>query len=444
MFSNDDIIITPCARVSRQGFNFMQLVLDTDEIIEKIKQLENVKSRSKSVAKDRIKSANIASVQFKSQLYGVKQKGQNDFQLYFKENKSYIYDRIDIHFNSDCIQSFKLYNKGKMIEAIGLNETNNNYTKIFLDEEITFENINLSSSSKINGIEFTLKKKLKTVLRQVGENNGTFNHNAPTSPGQAVIGFYGSFKENCLNTFGLIYESISTSFVQEPIIRSSRSKISNFNNRSNSASKRSILTNNVNIKESNKTQLNKKIQNNNFEQLVLDTDEKKQSENAKLRSISVNGAKKARVKSSNVASDQFKSQFNKSESNNNTQLNKKIQNNNQIMIKIYFESGQQCGLHALNNALQKNSLTQCNKEMAWQDIIIHLLELNIKVININVKDLLDKIIIEKPIGVYLVFDIRKNHMYALRKFRLKGNIWLLDSLNDEPIKANAYFEVIRN
>ena len=218
MFSNDDIIITPCARVSRQGFNFMQLVLDTDEIIEKIKQLENVKSRSKSVAKDRIKSANIASVQFKSQLYGVKQKGQNDFQLYFKENKSYIYDRIDIHFNSDCIQYFKLYNKGKVIETIGLNETNNNFTKIFLDEEITFENINLSSSSKINGIEFTLKKKLKTLLRQVGENNGTFNHNAPNSPGQAVIGFYGSFKENCLNTFGLIYESISTSFVQEPII----------------------------------------------------------------------------------------------------------------------------------------------------------------------------------------------------------------------------------
>lgn len=35
-------------------------------------------------------------------------------------------------------------------------------------------------------------------------------------------------------------------------------------------------------------------------------------------------------------------------------------------------------------------------------------------------------------------------MYALRKFRLKGNIWLLDSLNDEPIKENAYFEVIRN
>jgi hypothetical protein len=44
---------------------------------------------------------------FKSQLYGVKQ----------KENNSYIYDRIDIFFNSDCIQSFILYNVGNFFKS---------------------------------------------------------------------------------------------------------------------------------------------------------------------------------------------------------------------------------------------------------------------------------------------------------------------------------------
>jgi hypothetical protein len=47
-----------------------------------------------------------------------------------------------------------------------------------------------------------------------------------------------------------------------------------------------------------------------------------------------------------------------------------------------------------------------------------------------------------PVGAYIVIDPRRRHIFSLRKFSDNGNLWLFDSLKNEPVVANDYFTII--